>query len=56
MCNEEFEKKAAFLLQQQADSAARIAELEDLVTQFARETRARVEAANEPADDDETHP
>ena len=51
MTNEEFEKKAEFILEQQAHSTARIGQLEDLVTRFARATRDRFEVTDKRADE-----
>ena len=51
MSSEEFEKTAEFILEQQAQSAARIGQLEDLVTKFARATRDRFEITDKRIDD-----
>ncbi|MFL6255779.1 MAG: hypothetical protein ACJ74T_12270 [Pyrinomonadaceae bacterium] len=42
MDNEQFERHKEFMLQQQAQSAERIAQMEDLLVRFAQATRERL--------------
>ena len=51
MSNEEFEKKAEFIVEQQAQFAAKIGQLEDIVTRLAKATLDRVEATDKRVDD-----
>lgn len=51
MSNEEFERQREFILEQQAQFAADIGELKDIVTQLARATLSRFEATEKRLDD-----
>ena len=51
MSNEEFEKKAEFIVEQQAQFAAKIGQLEDIVTRLAKATLDRFEATDKRVDD-----
>jgi ABC-type transporter Mla subunit MlaD len=51
MSNEEFEKQREFILGQQAQFAADIGELKDIVRQLARATLNRFEATEKRLDD-----
>ena len=46
MSNEEFEKKAEFIIEQQAQFAARIGQLEEIVVRLAQGTLDRFEATD----------
>jgi hypothetical protein len=49
--NENIEKQMEFLLEQQAQGAARLGQLEDIVVRFAQATRDRFEANDQRVDD-----
>ncbi|HYJ86909.1 MAG TPA: hypothetical protein VEW46_12680 [Pyrinomonadaceae bacterium] len=51
MSNEEFEKKAGFIIEQQAQFAARIGQLEEIVVRLAQGTLDRFEATDKRIDD-----
>lgn len=51
MSNEEFEKKAEFIVEQQAQFAAKIGQLEDIVARLAKAPRGHFEATDERASD-----
>src|SRR5918998_3611984 len=51
MSNEEFEKKADFIVEQQAQFAAKIGQLEDIVARLAKATLDRFEATDKRVDD-----
>ena len=51
MSNEDFERKAEFIIEQQAQFASRIGQLEDLVTRFARVTHERFDITDKRADE-----
>ncbi len=51
MFNEEFEKKAEFIIEQQAQFAARIGQLEEIVVRLAQGTLDRFEATDKRIDD-----
>ncbi len=51
MSNEDFEKKAEFIVEQQAQFAAKIGQLEDIVARLARATLDRFEATDKRVDD-----
>src|SRR5258705_7499625 len=51
MSKEEFEKKAEFIVEQQAQFAAKIRQLEDIVARFAKATLDRLEASDKRVDD-----
>ena len=51
MSNEEFEKKAEFIVEQQAQVASKIGQLEDIVTRFAKATLDRFEASDKRVDE-----
>ena len=51
MSNEEFEKKAEFIAEQQAQFAAKIGQLEDIVARLAKATLDRLEASDRRVDD-----
>lgn len=51
MSNEEFEKKAEFIIDQQAQFAAKIGQLEDIVVRLAQGTLDRFEATDKRIDD-----
>lgn len=51
MSNEEFEKKVGFIVGQQAQFAAQIGQLEDLVARLAKATLDRFEASDKKVDD-----
>lgn len=51
MSNEDFEKRAEFIVEQQAQFAAQIGQLEDLVARLAKATLDRFEATDERGDD-----
>lgn len=50
MSNEEFEKKAEFIIEQQAQFAAQIGQLEDIVVRLAKGTLDRFEATDKRVD------
>jgi ABC-type transporter Mla subunit MlaD len=51
MSNEEFEKQAEFIVGQQAQFAAKIGPLEDIVARLAKATLDRLEASDKRVDD-----
>ena len=51
MASENIEKQMEFILEQQAQGAARIGQLEEIVVRFAQATRDRFEANDQRADD-----
>ena len=51
MTNEEFERKAEFIVEQQAQFAAQIGQLESIVTRLAKPTLDRFEATDKRLDD-----
>jgi hypothetical protein len=51
MANKDIEKQIEFILEQQAQGAARLGQLEDIVVRFAQATRDRFEANDQRADD-----
>jgi ABC-type transporter Mla subunit MlaD len=51
MSNDEFEKKAEFILEQQAQFAAKIGQLEDIIVRLAQGTLDRFEATDKRIDD-----
>ena len=51
MSNEEFEKKAEFIVEQQAQFAVKIGQLEDIVARLAKATLDRLEASDKRVDD-----
>ncbi|MEK6280542.1 MAG: hypothetical protein AABN95_09345 [Acidobacteriota bacterium] len=51
MSNEEFEKKAEFIIEQQAQFAAKIGQLEDIVVRLAQGTLDRFAATDTRIDD-----
>ena len=51
MSNEDFERKAEFIIEQQAQFTSRIGQLEDLVTRFARATHERFHITDKRADE-----
>ena len=51
MSNEEFEKKAEFIVEQQAQFAAKIGQLEDIVVRLAKATLDRFEDTDKRVDD-----
>lgn len=51
MDDEQFERHKEFMLQQQAQSAIRIAQIEELLVQFAQATRERFEVADRRAEE-----
>ena len=51
MSNDEFEKKAEFILEQQAQFAAKIGQLEDIVVRLAQGTLDRFQATDKRIDD-----
>lgn len=51
MSNEEFEKKAEFIVEQQAQFASKIGQLEDIVTRLAKATLDRFEASDKRVDE-----
>lgn len=51
MSNEEFEKKAEFIVEQQAQFAAKIGQLEDIVARLAKATLDRFEASDRRVDE-----
>ena len=51
MTNEDFEKKAEFIVEQQAQFAAKIGQLEDIVARLAKATLDRFEATDKRVDD-----
>ncbi len=50
MSNEEFEKKAEFIVEQQAQFAVKIGQLEDIVARLAKATLDRLEASDKRVD------
>jgi hypothetical protein len=53
MSNEEFEKKAEFIVEQQAQFASKIGQLEDIVTRLAKATLDRFEGSDKRVEIDE---
>jgi ABC-type transporter Mla subunit MlaD len=51
MSDEEFKKKVEFIVEQQAQFAAKIGQLEDIVSRLAKATLDRFEATDERAND-----
>ena len=51
MSNEGFEKKAEFIVEQQAQFVAKIGQLEDIVARLAKATLDRLEASDKRVDD-----
>ena len=51
MSSEEFEKRAEFIVEQQAQFAAKIGQLEDIVVRLAKATLDRFEATDKRVDD-----
>jgi|ERR1051325_290053 ABC-type transporter Mla subunit MlaD len=51
MSNEEFEKKAEFIVEQQAQFAAKIGQLESIVARLAQATLDRFEATDKRVND-----
>ena len=51
MANENIERQMEFILQQQAQGAARIGQIEDIIVRFAQATRDRFEATDQRVDD-----
>lgn len=51
MSNEEFEKKAEFIVEQQVQFAAKIGQLEDIVARLAKATLDRFEVTDKRVDD-----
>jgi len=51
MTNEEFEKRAEFIVGQQAQFAAQIGQLEDIVARLAKATLDRFESGDKRLDD-----
>ncbi len=51
MSNEEFEKKAEFIVEQQAQFASEIGQLEDIVARLAKATLDRFEGSDKRVDD-----
>jgi len=51
VASENIEKQMEFILEQQAQGAARIGQLEEIVVRFAQATRDRFEANDQRADD-----
>ena len=51
MSNEEFEKKAEFIIEQQAQFASKIGQLEDLVERLAKATLDRFESNDKRVDE-----
>jgi len=51
MTNENFDRQMEFMLQQQADHASRMQQLEELVVRLARTTRDRFEGTDQRLDD-----
>ena len=49
MASENIERQMEFILEEQARSAARLGQLEDIVARFEQETRERVKASQERA-------
>src|SRR5258705_10759827 len=50
MSNEDFEDRAEFIVEQQAQYAAKIGQLEDIVARLAKATLDRVEASDKRVD------
>ena len=53
MSNDEFEKKAEFILEQQGQFASKIGQLEDIVVRLAQGTLDRFQATDKRIDDEE---
>ena len=51
MSNEEFEKKAEFIVEQHAQFASKIGQLEDIVARLAKATLDRFEASDKRVDE-----
>ena len=51
MSNEEFEKKAEFIFEQQAQFASKIGQLQDIVARLAKATLDRFEASDKRVDE-----
>lgn len=51
MANENIERQMEFILEQQAQVAAKMGQLEDIVVRFAQATRDRLEATDQRVDD-----
>ena len=51
MDDEQFERHKEFMLQQQAESAVRMTQMEDLLVRFAQATRERFEATDRRAEE-----
>ena len=51
MSNEDFEKKAEFIIEQQAQFASQIGQLEDLVTRLAKATIDRFQISDKRVDE-----
>jgi predicted transcriptional regulator len=51
MSNEEFHKKAEFIVEQQAQFASKIGQLEDIVARLAKATLDRFEVSDERIDE-----
>ena len=51
MSNEEFEKKAEFIIEQQAQFASKIGQLEDIVARLAKATLDRFEGSDKRVDE-----
>ena len=51
MSNEDFEKKADFIVKQQAQFASKIGQLEDIVARLAKPTLDRFESSDERIDE-----
>lgn len=51
MSNEDFEKKADFIIEQQAQFASKIGQLEDIVARLAKATLDRFESSDERIDE-----
>ena len=51
MSNEDFQKKADFIVEQQAQFASKIAQLEDIVARLAKATLDRFESSDERIDE-----
>jgi TolA-binding protein len=51
MVDENIERRVDYISEQQALSAARIAEIEDIIVRFARATRARFDGTDKRSDD-----
>ena len=51
MSNEEFEKKAEFIVEQQAQFASKLGQLEDIVARLAKATLDRFESSDKRVDE-----